>query len=303
MRRTILIIGLLIISFYLQAQHFLEAGMRGGIASWSAQTNYVSAFPNVHAGIEIAYAYRSPQVVGLRTGLTIDRHQTAFGRNNYEDTYRTLDVDNQIMQVDYTIGRLREKYTVWSVGIPLQLGFSWDNFNLYIGPKIVFPLSGTWNEQADNAALSVYYPDYNNRIYEAFPLAASQHFSETNKGTMTLPFIQWWIATEVNYSLLVKSAKNHRSYIQIGVYFDYALTHSVPEYSSAESLIMLSDTRYGFPLQRMLTPILNGNRQGQTLINHYTLFDVGIKISYALSPYDRETRQKSFPCRCLPFSR
>ena len=60
---------------------------------------------------------------------------------------------------------------------------------------------------------------------------------------------------------------------------------------------MLTDTRDGFPLQRMLTPVMNGTRQGRELVSDCTLFDVGIKISYAISPYDAHRKTNS--CHCL----
>ena len=68
----------------------------------------------------------------------------------------------------------------------------------------------------------------------------------------------------------------------------------------AESLIMLTDTRDGFPLQRVLTPVLEANRQGRKLVTDCSLFDVGIKISYAISPYDAHEKAKK-SCNCLSY--
>jgi hypothetical protein len=84
----------------------------------------------------------------------------------------------------------------------------------------------------------------------------------------------------------------------VGAYFDYCFSLLSPAASTAESLLMLSDTRDGFPLQRVLTPVIEANRQGKKLVNGCRMFDVGIKISYAISPYDAHEKAKK-SCNCL----
>ena len=289
------------------AQHSFEAGLRGGLADWNAKTYYVAPQPNLHAGIELAYAYRSPQVVGFRTGFTVDLHKAGFGKQNYEDSYQTIDVDNQRMQVDYTIGSLTETYSIWSVGIPVQLTFSWDNVRLAAGPKFVFPLSARWYESAENAALSVYYPDYDNRVYDSYPLAASRDFSMTEQGALTVPKIQYWLASELTYAIPLSPLTSHLSpSLTIGVYFDYSFSGLAIEHNDAPSLITLTDTREGFPLQRILSPVLTSSKSPITnyqspitnpLVSHCALFDVGIKIAYTISPYNPFSRS-SRKCHC-----
>jgi hypothetical protein len=202
------------------------------------------------------------------------------------------------MQIDYTIGSLHEMYTTWSVGIPVQIALKWKNVGIYLGPKVVFPISCLWTEKAQNAALSVYYPTYDNRVYESYPLAASRHFEMSQDGKIQLPKVQWWLAAELSYKIPLNNwSRTYRSYIVVGAYVDYCLTKYTPAKSNVESLIMLSDTRDGFPLQRILTPIMEANRQGRKLVTDGSLFDVGIKISYAIAPYDSSHRP-TYPCRC-----
>lgn len=302
MRRLLYI--LMVLPMMVHAEHLFEMGIHGGVAGWSSKTVYVNKQVGFQGGAQVYYNYLSPYVIGFRTGLTLDCHQAGFAKTNYEDHYATIDVDNQRMEIDYTIGRLTERYTSWSVGVPLQVAFSYDKFLFLVGAKAVFPMSTSWKQKAAHTALSVYYPDYNNRVEESFPLAASRDFTMTNSGKTDLPKVQWWLATELSYRIPLHTwSRNHRSYLIVGAYFDYCFTQYSPVHSSAESMIMLSDTRDGFPLHRLLTPVMEATRQGRQLVSQCALFDVGIKLSYALSPYDRETRQKSFPCRCLPFSR
>ena len=299
MKRIYLILSLFFMPFSLRAEHLFEAGVHGGIAGWNAQSHYVSPRVGFHGGAQIYYTYLSPRVIGLRTGVTFDSHHPGFGKMNYEDHYSTIDVENQQMDIDYTIGNLYEKYSIWSVGVPVQLAFTKKRFTFYAGAKAVFPLSSQWKQTADKAALSVYYPYYDNRIYESYPLSASRDFKQENEGKMTLPKVQWWLALELNYTIPLNTwATRFRSYIVVGAYFDYCFSTHTPSRSMAESLIMLTDTRDGFPLQRVLTPVLEANRQGRKLVTDCSLYDVGIKISYAISPYDAHSAAKK-SCNCL----
>ena len=285
--------------FSLWAEHLFEAGVHGGIAGWNAQSRYVNPRVGFHGGAQIYYTYLSPRVIGLRTGVTFDSHHPGFGKMNYEDHYSTIDVENQQMDIDYTIGNLYEKYSIWSVGVPVQLAFTKKRFTFYAGAKAVFPLSSQWKQTADKAALSVYYPYYDNRIYESYPLSASRDFKQENEGKMTLPKVQWWLAIELNYTIPLNTwATRFRSYIMVGAYFDYCFSKHTPSRSIAESLMMLTDTRDGFSLQRVLTPVLEANRQGRKLVTDCSLYDVGIKISYAISPYDAHSAAKK-SCNCL----
>lgn len=298
MRRTILYI-LLLFPLMAHAEHLLEVGVHGGMASWSSQSVYVNKQIGFNGGAQLYYNYLSPYVVGFRTGLTLDVHNTGFGKTNYEDHYSTIDVENEQMDIDYTIGNLSERYTTWSVGVPLQLALSKKNILFLLGVMAVFPLSTAWKQTVENAALSVYYPAYDNRVYESFPLAASRSFDMSQNGKIKLPKVQWWLAAELSYKIpLNRWSRKNRSYIIVGAYVGYCLTNYTPDKSDAISLIMLTDTRDGFPLQRVLTPVMEANRQSDKLVTRCVLFDAGIKISYAIAPYD-SSHHPSYPCRCL----
>lgn len=292
-------IWLLWIPLLAHAENLFEAGIHGGVAGWNMPNSYVRSQVGLQAGGHLYYSYLSPAVFGFRLGATLDNHRTGLGRLNYEDTYSTIDVENQQMDIAYTISSLQERYSIWSVGIPVQLALSYKRCTFLIGPKMVFPLACKWNQTVDHAALSVYYPDYDNRVEESYPLAASRDFSMTNTGRITLPKLQWWLAAEFSYAIPVNYwARTYRSYILVGAYADYCVSRYMPAKSQAESLIMLSDTRDGFPLQRILTPVMEANRQNQPLVLGCSLFDVGIKISYAIAPYDAHSDAKR-ACNCL----
>lgn len=297
MRKHQVIVVLLFVPLMAHAAHLFEAGLRVGMADYRAQCTYVAPLPDVHAGFVLSYSYHSTHIVGLRLGATIDRHKAGFGKTDYTDSYTTIDVENELMQVDYSIGRLRELYTIWSVGFPLQLALSWNGLNAYIGPKVVFPLQQTWNENADQAALSVYYPDRDNRVYESYPLAASRSFKMAQDGKNSGLRIQWWLAVELCYDIPVYTARHYKSYISVGLYADYSFSRETEPASNLPSLLMLSDTRDGFQLHRMLTSVVMANRQGERLVTNRNLFDLGLKISYRIAPHS--LRKKSIKaCIC-----
>lgn len=296
-KHLILLFFFLPISAY--AEHVFEAGLHGGAAGWNAQTNYVSPRAGFHGGAQIYYTYFSPRIIGFRTGATFDFHQPGFGKLNYEDSYSTIDVEGQQMDIEYSIGRLNEKQAISSVGIPIQLAFSKKRFTFYAGAKAVFPLANKWSQTVENAALSVFYPDYDNRIYDSYPLAASRDFKQSNTGKLELPKVQWWLSLELSYAIPLNTwAVHYRSYLMVGAYFDYCFNKCTPSRSKAESLIMLTDTRDGFPLQRVLTPVLEANRQGRKLVTDCSLFDVGIKISYAIAPF-KPHKSAYTTCHCF----
>lgn len=297
MRKAQLLFLLLWMPLMAHAEHLFEAGLRAGMADYRAQCTYVSPVPSLHAGVQLSYSYHSSRVVGMRAGATIDRHQAGFGKNGYTDTYKTIDIENEPIQIDYTIGRLREMYTTWSVGIPLQLALTGKQVAFYIGPKVVFPLQCTWTENADNAALSVYFPKQDNRVYESFPLAASRSFKEVRNGTHNVQKIQWWLAAELCYDIPVYTAQHSKSYLSVGIYADFSLSRETDPVADRSSLMMLSDTRDGFPLHRELTSVVTALRQEERLVSSRNLFDVGLKLSYRIAPYN-PLKKNAKECKC-----
>ena len=111
---------------------------------------------------------------------------------------------------------------------------------------------------------------------------------------------QWWVSAEVSYDIPIYIARRHRAYISVGVYADYSFASETDSQSDRISLLMLSDTRDGFPLHRIMTTVVSGNRQGQKLVESRNLYNVGIKVAYRFAPYNPLKRNMK-DCRCLIF--
>lgn len=298
-RRKAFVIWLLMMPLTGYAEHLFEAGVHGGVSGWDVQPVYINKQAGFNGGIQLCYTYLSSRVIGVRTGVTLDSHQAGFGKRNYEDHYSTIDVEGDKMSVEYTIGQLNERQHIWSLGVPLQLAFSKKRFTFLAGAKAVFPLANSWRQTVEHASLAVYYEAYDNRVEDSYPLAAERDFRMANSGKWSLPKVQWWLALELNYAIPVNTwASNYRSYVMVGAYFDYCFSKYTMPSSTRESMIMLTDTRDGFPLSRILTPVAEANRQGRKLVKEASLFDVGIKISYAIAPYDAH-RNARRSCHCL----
>ena len=299
MKRVELIFWCLLMPLMTFPEQVFEVGVFTGMAGFSARCTYVKSALNMHNALIFSYSYHSPYAIGVRIGATIDRHKAGFGKHSYTDTYIVIDKESDRMQVDYSIGRLREYYTTWSVGIPLQIAFSWSHFNLYLGPKAVFPFSTQRVQRADNAALSVYYEKQDNRVYESFPLAASRAFDEKKEGTQPAQKIQWWFAAELCYDIKLHTSRRYQNYLSVGVYADVSFTKENDAASDKISLIMLSDTRDGFPLHRILTPVVSANRQEKRLVSNRIPYDFGIKIAFRFAPHSFLSKN---PKNCLCYN-
>ena len=141
MKRLLFSIVLILCGLGLRAQSTFELGLHGGVAGWNSRHTYISMQPGANVGLHAAYGYYSQHVIGFRIGVTADMHRAGWSKTDYTDTYTTIDVENETMQIDYTIGSLHEMYTTWSVGIPVQIALKWKNVGFYLGPKVVFPIS------------------------------------------------------------------------------------------------------------------------------------------------------------------
>ena len=113
-----------------------------------------------------------------------------------------------------------------------------------------------------------------------------------NKGDLPLPKWQCSLAGELTYDFLIASQYGKaESFISVGVYFDAGLT-SAPTYPDADrhGILYLTDTRDGFPLSRIMTPVLQAWREETPLVAKFGNFAVGFKVAYRLTSAPRQKR-------------
>lgn len=290
--KKLLAILLCIPAMMLQARSYLDLSARVGLSGLTYKTDYGNTIPGYHAAIDVGYLYKSPYWIAFRVGASIEAASSSYRKAGYEDSYSVTDVENEIMDVRYNIGVLRERHYSYSASFPVQLGFHIQHFTFLIGPRFSLPFKGSYKQTASNAALAVYYPKYDNLVEESFPLAASRNFEMENKGDLPLPKWQCSLAGELTYDFLIASQYGKtESFISVGVYFDAGLT-SAPTYPDADrqGILYLTDTRDGFPLSRIMTPVLQAWREETPLVAKFGNFAVGFKVAYRLTSAPRQKR-------------
>ena len=306
----------------MRAEHAFDIGIRGGIANWNAQkidisslsqyavvrmVNEVQTLPNLHAGAELSYL--SPYYIGFRVGVTADRHACAFANQNHIDGYAIPMGNGEDRRFSYSIQTLREDYTFWSVGIPLQAVIHGKGVRFSAGPKVVFPLQSSWVEKAQETTVYMTDPPLTDIPQAHFDLLQ-------RNGTDALPKVQWWLAGELTYTFVLHNAERYYGGLTIGAYFDYCFTpHKYDGYGPPLLQVLSPDAGLREDNLRM-TSILEATWQGKPFVERSTLYDAGIKIAYTIvvreKGHDNErygihrgTRKKyntgiSSDCNCMP---
>ncbi len=297
--KRLLIAILLFSSCVLHARSYLDAGLRAGLSGLIYDCEYGGTSPGYHLAVDLGYLYKSPYWIAFRVGASIETASSSYRKTDYEDQYTTIDVDNEKMRVQYTIGMLRERHQTYSVSFPLQVGFNIQQFIFLIGPRFVLPLSGSWKETISDASLSVYFPKYDNLVEESYPLAASRNFEMEASGKLTLQNWQCALAGELTYDILHGSSyRRAESFLSVGVYFDVCLmpTTTCPV-EERYGILHLTDMKDGLPLSRISTPVLQAWHSERPLVAKFNSFDVGIKVAYRLTSAPRMQKRRH-GCNC-----
>ena len=299
--RKVLVILLMAFGSWLSAygRSYLDIGARIGLGGLAYDCNYGSTSPGYHAAFDLGYLYKSPYWIAFRVGATIEAASSSYRKVGYEDQYTVTDVENEQMNIRYTIGVLRERHSWYDVSFPVQVGFHIDRFTFLVGPRFTLPLGGSWKETINDAALAVYYPKYDNIIEESVPLAASKSFNMEQSGDMVLNKWDCSLSGELTCDLLIHSQYGKaESYLSVGVYFDAGLTTTPTFPDQAKyGILHLTDTRDGFPLTRIATPVLSAWREETPLVNKFRTFAVGFKVAYRLTTAPR-ARKTHKGCNC-----
>lgn len=276
MRRGTTILLLLLLCLTGRAQHYVETGVHGGVASLLYHTQVAPLVPDGHAGIDVLYHYRSPRVAGVRVGLSADWAGSCFRADNYTDNYTTLDVENDLMEVDYRIGSLTERHQQMLLSAPVQLSLNWRQLGFYVGPRISVPVWTDARQTQRDAALAVTYPAYGSRVDDSRPVAAGNVALQQEKVDAVLPVLRLSVAAEVSWEIQLSAGMA----LSIGAYADYGLyAQYARSITYAPSLLMLTDTRDGLPLARLSHSVLGSRRQGRPLVESPGSFDAGLKLS------------------------
>lgn len=277
-------------------QNIMEAGVRGGLSGLTYRTDYGVMKPGLSMGLDVAYIYLSPHHIGLRTGVGLEWSQSVFEARNYHDKYSCIDVEDDYMQVEYTMARWTERHHQLYASVPLQIAFYQDDWRIFAGPKVMLPMLFRYENRAENADLTCLFPVYKSHITEALALSAGTIREQTEKGTVAeRPLLWYGLSLETGYTLHL----NWRQDVFVGIYADYMLNrHSVRSTDNLFAL-QITDTADGVPVSRVLTSALESNHHLSDcqVITSYGYFSVGIKICWQLHGVQR-VKNRRHDCFC-----
>lgn len=252
-------------------------GARIGTAGLTYQSDFGTFRPDIHTGLEMSYAllWRG---VGIRLGLDITYAASDYVSTNYTDTYSTIDVERDAMDVYYTIGQLHERHNQWYLGIPLQLTLDFKHVTLNIGPKAIIALSTTYRQTLQQADLRCYYPLYDVEIDNALALATGSNTMTSTGKLISFPYA--WIAITVDgtYNFKLKNGDK----IGLGLYADVAVNNYKLLKTSNLSLLSISDTKFSIPVERLTESALYSNHAAtqSQVVRKFGYFDTGFKLVY-----------------------
>lgn len=274
MLRKSLMAVVLLLSVSSFAQNRFEGAIRGGASMLMYQSDFGKMQPSYNFGLDLLYTYRSPHVVAVRLGASLDYSQSKFNMSGYQDSVRVIDyatnlgggsfpgfpspkraggdlVGGSITDVGYTIGQVSEAHNQLYVSVPLQLGFYIGNFAIFLGPKFAFPMVASFRQDLTDVDLNVYYPDFgvtvpgNIEAYDFNRESDSRYTTVTGdidskalrRGTLNI-----FASVDIDYYIPISK----KSSLGIGLYCDYGLPlyRNTPTYNDAyykNSLIWLND--------------------------------------------------------------
>lgn len=321
---VLLTVGLCILGrSVMLGQHAFEWAGRVGANAWLYSTDYGSFMPNYDVGMDFSYKYRSPYVVGVRVGLGVDAAAGTYiagGRNmadlgyRFADSYfvpRSLEADNMEVDVNYGMGSFSETQQQIIVSAPVQLGFFFGDFSLFVGARAGLPVHGCYWQQIRDANMWLYYRDtkvlvgsnqayYENGdpvIYDPVTTAGNvirpkPQITEQARRSMPLYYVTAML--DLNYSFVI----GENTDCSVGIYAEYDPIGYKPAAVTNPSLMTWEYTQNGVTgtpvFYRAYHSVLESNYAGGAtltagaaaettpIVKKYHRAAVGIRVAISL---------------------
>lgn len=315
LRQGLILVALMAFSMTMSAQHGFEIGFRGGTSAMTYVSEYGKWVPNINAGLDLSYKYKSQHYVGFRIGVSADFSQSEFKATNLTDTYvvpAAMEYDGDMLRVNYQIGTFREYDRQLMVSVPVQIGFFGNKWSFFVGPKLSLPIMGWYQQKLDYANLWVENtvtqvtvgsptatPDDRNDGSRQGGLdfvysAGNKEYYQTNSMPMdktVFPQFMVSLAGDFNFEIPVRD----KGAFGIGVYADFGMYtygdgfmyHNLSKTNNV-STMSLSSMMVSPPFERQYESVLKANMaEGQSqgmsqLVSKYGYFACGIKLSYTI---------------------
>ncbi|MDD3405305.1 MAG: hypothetical protein PHH23_03455 [Paludibacteraceae bacterium] len=254
----------------------------GGISGLTYVSDFGGLSPAANALFGVTYSFYIRGKAGLKFGVDLAYAGSKYEAVSYHDLYSVVDVEKDVMDVYYTVDKISERHNQWLLEIPFQLALRFDPITIDIGPKISIPIVRNYQEQLSGVDLRCYYPTYDVEIDKAIALAADK-YAETTVNDKIDYFPACWISLSANfaYSFMLKSGNE----LGLGVYADYALNRYKNQRTRNLSLVSITDTHDGIPVERLSESVLQSNHalSGKQVVSEFGYFCVGLKLTYDIT--------------------
>lgn len=259
-------------------------GLRGGVNTLLYRAQTGGSMPREHIGLDLEYAFLSDAYVGFRLGLAADYSASQFRAVPYADQYRCIDVENDEMDVAYTMSRLTEDHLQLYASLPVQLAFAYEQWTLFVGPKFMLPLYMHRQTRAYNVDLQCTYPIYESTVDDALALRAGVVSLHQSASRETLhPRLWYALSIETGWDIYRATRRRTPFGVTLSLFADIGLNaYDVPKTANL-SLITLTDTRDGIPVNRVMESVLRTNQGSAALVWQYRYFTCGIKATVFLT--------------------
>ena len=159
----------------------------------------------------------------------------------------------------------------------------------------MFPLYMHRTTRAYNADLWCTYPYYESTVDEALALRAGlRGLQQTSSRENMLPVLWYAISLETGYDVYQHVARLRTSSwgLRVSVYADVAINEYEVAKTSNLSVLTLTDTRDGIPVERVLESVLRSNKGYSPLVQSYRYWACGVKLTFLLQKGEQRR-----PCR------
>lgn len=292
------------------AEHIAEIGLRGGVSGLTYRSDYGQMMPGLNAGADLMYTYMSSVGVGVRLGLSYDFSNSRFNSSGYEDDFSHYCPlgPAQYDHVKYSIASFSDQHQQMYVSVPVELAFRYKHWLLYMGPKLMLPISMKYTATAKDADMSMHMVTPNQWIGEKYSggavasLGALKQDEKITGDVKSRPIFWAAVRLETGYEIEV----DYRNSVVLSLYGEYGVNPATVKKTENLTLLNIVDnpaytgdahsTEYIH--NRVMTSSLDANSNGKQLISAYNYFSAGIRVAWMFHWGERRLASKYRVCHC-----
>ena len=186
--------------------------------------------PDVKVSGTIEFGYMVSKKLSFCSGIGINSYSTALGMSQYENSYDSIDSENDIFEMQIVGTGIVEKQEVTSLSIPVKIQyqtFFTKKFGLFLNSGIMFDFPIKLKYTASGIFdYNGYYPEYNITLYNLPEYGFPENVSLKKSGPLDL--------TKFNFNYIASAGVlvkvNSSVHLSFGFYFNHSIG-SISNYS------------------------------------------------------------------------